>query len=65
MSTQLLYKTNAGDDSVHSVDQIPETGVKSPKFVLDWSHYLILMRIKDRDARRFYEIESFNSNIFC
>ena len=62
VSTQLLYKTNAGENSVYSVDQIPETGVKSPKFVLDWSHYLILMRIKDRDARRFYEIESFNGN---
>ena len=29
-----------------------------PKFVLSWSHYLILMRIKNADERRFYEIES-------
>ena len=28
------------------------------KFVLSWSHYLILMRIKNDDERRFYEIES-------
>jgi predicted nuclease of restriction endonuclease-like (RecB) superfamily len=28
-------------------------------FNLSWSHYLILMRIKDDQARRFYEIEAF------
>lgn len=27
-------------------------------FILSWSHYLILMRIKNDDERRFYEIES-------
>ena len=26
-------------------------------FTLSWSHYLVLMRIKDKDERRFYEIE--------
>jgi predicted nuclease of restriction endonuclease-like (RecB) superfamily len=29
-------------------------------FRLSWSHYLFLMRIKNDDARRFYEIESIN-----
>ena len=29
----------------------------SPIFTLSWSHYLILMRIENADARRFYEIE--------
>jgi predicted nuclease of restriction endonuclease-like (RecB) superfamily len=29
-------------------------------FLLSWSHYLFLMRIKNDDARRFYEIESIN-----
>ena len=29
----------------------------SPTFTLSWSHYLILMRIENADARRFYEIE--------
>ena len=29
----------------------------SPTFTLSWSHYLILMRIENPDARRFYEIE--------
>jgi len=27
-------------------------------FVLSWSHYLILMRIKNEDERSFYEIEA-------
>ena len=28
-----------------------------PKFTLSWSHYIILMRIEDPNARSFYEIE--------
>lgn len=28
-----------------------------PNFTLSWSHYLILMRIENVEARRFYEIE--------
>jgi predicted nuclease of restriction endonuclease-like (RecB) superfamily len=31
---------------------------ESYPFKLSWSHYLILMRIKNEDERRFYEIES-------
>ena len=34
-------------------------------FRLSWSHYLILMRIKDEQARRFYEIESINQQWTC
>ncbi|GHV13628.1 hypothetical protein FACS1894219_08700 [Clostridia bacterium] len=30
----------------------------SAKFRLSWSHYQILMRIENEDARRFYEIEA-------
>lgn len=30
-----------------------------PRFVLSWSHYLVLMRIKNEDERRFYEIEAY------
>ncbi|MBP5788939.1 MAG: DUF1016 family protein [Neisseriaceae bacterium] len=33
-----------------------------PKFTLSWSHYLILMRIKNKDERRFYEIETQEQN---
>ena len=31
---------------------------ESYPFTLSWSHYLILMRIKDEQERRFYEIEA-------
>lgn len=32
------------------------------KFNLTWSHYLLLMRIKNEDERNFYEIEAYNNN---
>lgn len=32
----------------------------SAKFNLSWTHYQILMRIENEDARRFYEIETVN-----
>ena len=35
---------------------------QSAKFNLSWSHYLKLMRIKDSNERKFYEIESFKNN---
>jgi len=31
--------------------------ILTPKFTLSWSHYLILMRVDNPDARSFYEIE--------
>jgi predicted nuclease of restriction endonuclease-like (RecB) superfamily len=34
----------------------------SRKFTLSWSHYLILMRIKNADERSFYEIEATADN---
>ena len=34
----------------------------SAKFNLSWSHYLKLMRTKDINERKFYEIESFKNN---
>ena len=33
-----------------------------PDFTLSWSHYLVLMRIKNADERRFYEIEATSGN---
>ena len=32
--------------------------IRLPRFTLSWSHYLILMRIDNIEARSFYEIES-------
>ena len=39
---------------------IPQT--LSEEFRLSWSHYLILMRMEDINARNFYEIEAFENN---
>lgn len=51
----------------HSVDEIDSTNeicAAEPihKFTLSWSHYLILMRIKNADERSFYEIECAKQN---
>ena len=32
--------------------------IRMPRFTLSWSHYLILMRIENVEARSFYEIEA-------
>ncbi|WP_304206495.1 YhcG family protein [Fusobacterium perfoetens] len=34
----------------------------SEEFKLSWSHYLILMRMENSNARQFYEIEAINNN---
>ena len=44
------------------VYRIPQTLSEEFQFNLSWSHYLILMRIKDINARNFYEIEAFENN---
>lgn len=36
----------------------PKMADTARQFILSWSHYLILMRIKNAEERRFYEIES-------
>ena len=41
---------------------IPQTLSEEFQFNLSWSHYLILMRIKDINIRNFYEIEAFENN---
>jgi predicted nuclease of restriction endonuclease-like (RecB) superfamily len=35
-----------------------KASAKSQPFTLSWSHYLILMRIENVEARKFYEIEA-------
>lgn len=47
---------------VNSVDQIQIDPAEPHKFVLSWSHYLVLMRIKDDGARSFYEVECAKQN---
>lgn len=47
---------------VNTVYQIQNTSIAPHKFVLSWSHYLVLMRIKNSDARSFYELECAKQN---
>lgn len=44
------------DSNVITAQSSPKMSEK-PKFTLSWSHYVILMRVENPDARRFYEIE--------
>lgn len=50
-------KSQKSLDLVHTVDQIQNAPAEPHKFVLSWSHYLVLMRVDNPDARSFYEIE--------
>ena len=47
---------------VNTVYDFQDTTPVTHKFVLSWSHYLILMRISDTNARSFYEIECAKQN---
>jgi len=47
---------------VYSKAQTASAELQATDFKLDWSHYLILMRIKKEEERRFYELESSSNN---
>ena len=47
---------------VNTVCDFQDTTPITHKFALSWSHYLILMRISDANARSFYEIECAKQN---
>lgn len=49
-------------DSVNTVYEIQNTSIEPHKFILSWSHYLVLMRVDNPDARSFYEIECAKQN---
>lgn len=51
---------NSIGQTVSDIFQIQQA--PSVKFNLSWSHYLKLMRIKDVNERKFYEIESFKNS---
>ena len=53
---------SSGSKIVNSVYEIQPSSPEPHKFVLSWSHYLILMRVKDANARSFYEIECAKQN---
>lgn len=46
----------------YSIPQTPSAELQTIDFKLSWSHYLILMRIKKEEERRFYELESTSNN---
>lgn len=56
-----FYKTYQGDPIPETLfresEKLPTTSTGRP-FFLSWSHYIRLMRIKNPDERRFYEIEA-------
>lgn len=48
---------NSDNQSPEISETLSRKSESSLSFTLSWSHYLILMRINDPDARNFYEIE--------
>jgi len=53
LSAQLPAGTGSENQIVQTV-----SAQFTPAFALSWSHYIFLLNIKNRDERRFYEIES-------
>lgn len=52
------------EDSAETTDSKPDINsrnsvalIQLPRFILSWSHYLVLMRIENIEARSFYELE--------
>ena len=58
-STVLTELSNAenGQQCGPNPATLSRDSVETPSFTLSWSHYLILMRVENPDARSFYEIE--------
>ena len=69
---EIRKQQKASAKSVNTIQQKPSAELHPQKsqllisqfypFKLSWSHYLILMRIKNKNERKFYEIESINEN---
>ena len=57
IETKKAKQCLANSESVYGVDDSDNHLMSNLKFTLSWSHYLILMRIENPDARSFYEIE--------
>lgn len=61
---EIASESNRSEASkiVNTVYDFQDTTPVTHKFALSWSHYLILMRISDANARSFYEIECAKQN---
>lgn len=65
ISATALRKLHKGAPAIDFRDNDAEfqnTPADTHKFVLSWSHYLILMRIENTEARSFYEVECAKQN---
>ncbi len=64
ISQQPVAKSQAKQISQTPSDQFPISGqpIRKSPFTISWTHYLVLLSIKDPDERSFYEIEATNSN---
>jgi len=49
----------AGKSGAVGIQQLPVAQFNKP-FTISWTHYVLLLTIKDPDERRFYEIEATN-----
>ena len=56
-ANQRLANSQASKENVNG-----DNDIVAPQFTLSWSHYLILMRVENPDARSFYEIECKQQN---
>ena len=54
--------SNAKVISGNNASPIQSSSSNLPNFILSWSHYMVLMRVPDSNARKFYEIECSNQN---
>ena len=57
-SNLIISDEQISDENDHQRLSKPAT----PVFTLSWTHYLVLMRIKNADERHFYEIEATSGN---
>jgi predicted nuclease of restriction endonuclease-like (RecB) superfamily len=53
-----FYQVYSSSEKSQSLIRISERS----KSTLSWTHYLVLIRIENKDERNFYEIESLNNN---
>ncbi len=58
LQTASNYETLSRNSKMSPISETPSQKLQTPDFQLSWSHYLLLIRIGDKDERRFYEIES-------
>jgi len=58
-STQQIWQTPSAKLAPGPISETPS---RKSRFTLSWSHYVLLLTIKDVDERSFYEIESINED---